>query len=130
MLIAQGTLHNIILIFKFLATYGIVLLGGLTAEGLMLKIQVLIEIETLIEIIVHDSLILFILLNDMALLNSFHAVVFEHLCLLASERSERAQSCSCSIEISDTYVYIHIYVCSRTSSYVCACSVVRTVGGV
>ena len=24
---------------------------------------------------------------------------------LASERSERAQSCSCSIEISDTYVY-------------------------
>ena len=48
--------------------------------------------------------------------------------LLASERSERAQSCSCSIEISDTYVYI--YVCGRTSSYVCACSVVRTVGGV
>ena len=30
---------------------------------------------------------------------------------LASERSERA--CSCSIEISDTY----IYVCGRTSSY-------------
>ena len=26
--------------------------------------------------------------------------------LLASERSERAQSCSCSIEISDTYVYV------------------------
>ena len=25
--------------------------------------------------------------------------------LLASERSERAQSCSCSIEISDMYVY-------------------------
>ena len=30
--------------------------------------------------------------------------------LLASERSERAQSCSCSIEISDTYVYIYIYM--------------------
>ena len=30
--------------------------------------------------------------------------------LLASERSERAQSCSCSIEISDTYVYIYIYI--------------------
>ena len=28
--------------------------------------------------------------------------------LVASERSERAQSCSCSIEISDTYVYIYI----------------------
>ena len=57
----------------------------------------------------------------------------EHISsLLASERSERAQSCSCSIEISDTYVYIYIYiyVCGRTSSYVCACSVVRTVGGV
>ena len=37
--------------------------------------------------------------------------------LLASERSERAQSCSCSIEISDTYVYICIYICGRTSSY-------------
>ena len=51
---------------------------------------------------------------------------------LASERSEQAQSCSCSIEISDTYVYIYIciYVCGRTSSYVCACPVVRTVGGV
>ena len=44
--------------------------------------------------------------------------------------SERAQSCSCSIEISDMYVYIYIYVCGRTSSYVCACSVVRIVGGV
>ena len=54
------------------------------------------------------------------------------LTLLTSERSERAQSCSCSIEISDTYVYIYIYiyVCGRMSSYVCACSVVRTVGGV
>ena len=31
------------------------------------------------------------------------------LYLLASERSERAQSCSCSIEISDTYVYIYLY---------------------
>ena len=28
---------------------------------------------------------------------------------LASERSERAQSCSCSIEISDTYVYIYMW---------------------
>ena len=37
------------------------------------------------------------------------------LYLLASERSERAQSCSCSIEISDTYVYI----CGRTSGYMC-----------
>ena len=37
--------------------------------------------------------------------------------LLASERSERAQSCSCSIDISDTYVYIYICVCGRTSSY-------------
>ena len=27
--------------------------------------------------------------------------------LLASERSERAQSSSCSIEISDTYVYMY-----------------------
>ena len=71
-----------------------------------------------------------------------------YICLLASERSERAQSCSCSIEISDTYVYIYIYIyiymyvvvrqvmwsyvklCGRTSSYVCAYSVVHTVGGV
>ena len=30
--------------------------------------------------------------------------------LLASEQSERAQSCSCSIEISDTYVYIYMYI--------------------
>ena len=29
-----------------------------------------------------------------------------------------------------TYIYIYICVCGRTSSYVCACSVVRTVGGV
>ena len=36
--------------------------------------------------------------------------------LIASERSERAQSSSCSIEISDTCVYI--YICGRTSSYV------------
>ena len=49
---------------------------------------------------------------------------------LASERSERAQSCLCSIEISDTYIYIYIYVCGCKSSYVCTCLVVRTVGGV
>ena len=51
---------------------------------------------------------------------------------LASERSERAQSCSCSIEISDTYVYIYIYVYIyvAVSQVICACSVVRNVGGV
>ena len=47
---------------------------------------------------------------------------------LASERSERAQSCSCSIEISDTYVYI--YICVAVRQVICACSVVRNVGGV
>ena len=47
---------------------------------------------------------------------------------VVSERSERAQSCSCSIEISDTYVYIYMYVAVR--QVICACSVVRTVGGV
>ena len=45
--------------------------------------------------------------------------------LLASERSERAQSCSCSIEISDTYVYIYIYICMW--SYVKLC--MRMLGG-
>ena len=33
--------------------------------------------------------------------------------LLASKRSERAQSCSCSIEISDMYIYICMYVAVR-----------------
>ena len=33
-----------------------------------------------------------------------------NLLLLASERCERAQSCSCLIEISDTYVYIYVYI--------------------
>ena len=42
--------------------------------------------------------------------------------------SERAQSCSCSIEISDTYVYIYIYMAVRQP--ICACSVIRNVGGV
>ena len=46
--------------------------------------------------------------------------------------SERAQSCSCSIEISDTYVYIYIYVYIYVAvrQVICACSVVRNVGGV
>ena len=37
--------------------------------------------------------------------------------LLASEQSERAQSCSCSIEISDTYVYICIYMWPYVNLY-------------
>ena len=53
----------------------------------------------------------------------------EHISsLLASERSERAQSSSCSIEISDTYVYMYMYV--AVGQVICACSVVRNVGGV
>ena len=48
------------------------------------------------------------------------------LYLLASERSERAQSCSCSIEISDTCVYIYVAV----RQPIRACSVVRNVAGV
>ena len=45
---------------------------------------------------------------------------------LARERSERAQSCPCSIENSDTYVYIY----EAVRQVLCACSVVRNVGGV
>ena len=52
--------------------------------------------------------------------------------------SERAQSCSCSIEISDTYVYIYkyvyiyiyVYIYVAVRQVICACSVVRNVGGV
>ena len=49
-----------------------------------------------------------------------------------SERSERAQSRSCSIEISDTYVYIYIciYIYVAIRQVICACLVVRNVGGV
>ena len=50
--------------------------------------------------------------------------------LLASERSKRAQSCSCSIEISDTYIYIYVYMYVAVHQVICACSVVRNVGGV
>ena len=45
---------------------------------------------------------------------------------ITSKQSERAQSCSCSIEISDTYVYIYVAV----RQVICACSVLRNVGGV
>ena len=60
---------------------------------------------------------------------------------LASERSERAQSCSCSIEISDTS-YVYTYMWPYVKLRICACSivhlgseklrgpVVRNVGGV
>ena len=51
------------------------------------------------------------------------------LSLVISERGERAQSCCVQLRFQ-IRSYIYIYVCGRTSSYVCACSVVRTVGGV
>ena len=54
--------------------------------------------------------------------NSTSSYSFEvYLCLLASERSKRAQSCSCSIEISDTYIYIYVAV----RQVICACSIVH-----
>ena len=52
------------------------------------------------------------------------------LYLLASERSERALSCLCSIEISDTYVYIYVNINVAVRQVICACTVVRNVGGV